>query len=259
MPEAQVSDEVTLYYEEKGDGYPLLLIHGQLSDLTSWRYQVDSFAEHYRVITVDLKGFGKSTKPRKEYRVHSHADDLKELLQLLNISQTHVCGLSMGGMVAEVLVLKYPQLVKGLVLADSAAMIADYAVSDRLSLMADRDMNWFADWGTKKILRLASDEAKNQVREMIRRVDKADYRLAILSTAGFNIANELKKINKPTLIIQGEKDETVPMWHAEQLRSWIPNAKFIIMKGASHMTPVDNPSEFNKLVLDFLAEVDTSS
>ena len=75
----------------------------------------------------------------------------------------------------------------------------------------------------------------------------------------FNIANELKKIDKPTLIIQGEKDETVPMWHAEQLRGWIPNSEFVIMKGASHMTPVDNPAEFNKLVLDFLAQVDTAS
>jgi 3-oxoadipate enol-lactonase len=256
MPEVKISDEVTLYYEEKGDGFPLLLIHGQLSDLTSWRYQINPFSEHYRVLAIDLKGFGKSTKPRKEYPVQSHADDLKTLLDLLKITQTHVCGLSMGGMVAEVLTIKYPQLVKGVVLADSAAMIADYAVSDRLTLMADHDMNWFAEWGTKKILRMASDEAKNHVREMIRRVDKTDYRLAILSTAGFNIANALKTISAPTLIIQGEKDETVPMWHAEQLKSWIPDAKFIVMKGASHMTPVDNPEEFNQLVLDFLAEVD---
>jgi 3-oxoadipate enol-lactonase len=259
MPEVQVSDDVTLNYEEKGEGYPLLLIHGLLCDLTCWRYQVDSLARHYRVIMVDLKGFGKSTKPRKEYRVHSHADDLFKLLQHLKITQTHVCGLSMGGMVAEVLAIKFPQVVKGLVLADSAAMIADYAVSDRLTLISDHDMNWFADWGTKKILRLASDEAKNHVREMIRRVDRNDYRLAIISTAGFNIANELKKIQGPVLIIQGEKDETVPMWHAEQLKSWIPEANFVIMKGASHMTPVDNPAEFNMLVLDFLKEVDTST
>ncbi|MFX0167709.1 MAG: alpha/beta fold hydrolase [Candidatus Hodarchaeota archaeon] len=258
MPEAQISDDVTLYYEEQGEGFPLLLIHGLLSDLTSWRYQFDHFAKHYRVIAVDLKGFGKSTKPRKEYRVHSHADDLIVLLRNLNIAQAHICGLSMGGMVAEVLALKSPQLVKGLVLADSAAMIADYAVSDRLTLISDHDMNWFADWGTKKILRLATDEAKNHVREMIRRVNKTDYRLAIISTAGFNIANELKKIASPTLIIQGEKDETVPMWHAEQLKNWIPNTKFVVMKGASHMTPVDNPEEFNQLVLNFLAEVDAS-
>jgi 3-oxoadipate enol-lactonase len=259
MPEVQVSDDVTLNYEEKGEGYPLLLIHGLLSDLTCWRYQVDSLTRHYRIIMVDLKGFGKSTKPRNEYRVHSHADDLFKLLQHLNITQTHVCGLSMGGMVAEVLAIKFPQVVKGLVLADSAAMIADYAVSDRLTLISDHDMNWFADWGTKKILRLASDEARNHVREMIRRVDRSDYRLAIISTAGFNIANDLKKIQSPVLIIQGEKDETVPMWHAEQLKSWIPQAKFVVMKGASHMTPVDNPAEFNMLVLDFLKKVDAST
>jgi 3-oxoadipate enol-lactonase len=162
----------------------------------------------------------------------------------------------MGGMVAEVLAIKYPQLVKGLVLADSAAMIADYAVTDRLTLISEHDMNWIANWGTKKILRLASDEAKDHVREMIQRVDKTDYRLAIISTAGFNIADDLKKIQSPILLIQGEKDETVPMWHAEQLKNWLPNAKFVVMEGASHMTPVDNPEEFNQLVLEFLAEID---
>jgi 3-oxoadipate enol-lactonase len=258
MPEAQISDDITLYYEEAGQGFPLLLIHGLLSDLTSWRYQIKPFSEKYRVIAVDLKGFGKSTKPENQYRVHSHADDLYKLLQQLNISRTHVCGLSMGGMVAEVLAIKYPQIVRGLILADSAAMISNEAVTDRLTLIGEHDMDWFADWGTKKILRLASDDAKDHVREMIRRVDRDDYRMAIISTAGFNIANDLKAIQAPVLLIQGEKDITVPMWHAKQLRSWIPGARFVVMKKASHMTPVDNPDEFNKLVLKFLADVDAT-
>ncbi len=259
MPEARLNDELTLYFEEYGQGFPLLLIHGLLSDLTSWKYQIEPFSAHYRVIIVDLKGFGKSTKPQYEYRVHSHADDLQALLEHLNISKTHVCGLSMGGMVAEVLAIKYPQLVKGLVLADSAAMISNDAVTERLTLISEHDMNWFGNYGVKKILRLADKEAKAHVREMIRRVDRTDYRLAIISTAGFNIADELKKIKSPILIIQGEKDQTVPMWHAEQLKSWMPSAEFVVMKGASHMTPVDNPEEFNQLVLEFLAKVDTMS
>lgn len=256
LPEVEVSANIRLHYEEAGSGFPLLLIHGLLSDLTSWRYQIPVFSKHYRTIAVDLKGFGKSTKPTTEYRVHSHADDLFNFLQKLKISQTHICGLSMGGMVGEVFAIKYPRFVKGLVLADSAAMIADYAVSDRLSRLASHDMDWIAKWGVTKILRLASPDAVDHVREMIRRVDKTDYRLAILSTAGFNIAKHLLKIQVPTLIIQGEKDETVPMWHANQLKDWIPDNEFVVMKGASHMTPVDNPEEFNKLVLDFLSQVD---
>lgn len=256
MPEVEVSANIRLHYEEAGSGFPLLLIHGLLSDLTSWRYQIPVFSKHYRTIAVDLKGFGKSTKPTAEYRVHSHADDLFNFLQKLKISQTHICGLSMGGMVGEVFTIKYPRFVKGLVLADSAAMIADYAVSDRLSRLASHDMDWIAKWGVTKILRLASPDAVDHIREMIRRVNKTDYRLAILSTAGFNIAKHLSKIQVPTLIIQGEKDETVPMWHANQLKDWIPDNEFVVMKGASHMTPVDNPEEFNKLVLDFLSQVD---
>lgn len=259
VPVIPITDDITLYYEEQGAGFPLLLIHGLLSDLTCWKYQIDDFSKHFRVITVDLKGFGKSTKPKEEYKVHSHATDLYHFLQKLDIQQSHLCGLSMGGMVAEVFTIKYPQYVRGLVLADSAAMIADEAVGDRLSLIASHDMNWVANWGVKKITRLASPEAVNHIREMIRRVKKEDYRLALLSTAGFNIANYLKRIQNPTLIIQGEKDETVPMWHAEQLHNWIPNSTFIVLEGASHMTPVENPDKFNQLVLDFLQTVDTQT
>lgn len=259
MPYIQISDEVRLYYEESGQGFPLVLIHGLLSDLTSWRYQIPEFSKHYRVIAVDLKGHGRSSKPTKEYRVHSHADDLHSLLQQLGIQQAHLCGLSMGGMVAEVFAIRYPDAVRGLVLADSAAMIADSAVSDRLTLVAEHDMKWIANWAVKKILRLATPEARDHVRQMILRVRREDYRLALISTAGFNIAGKLSSIRAPTLVIVGEKDETTPLWHAEQIKSWIPGARLVVMKGASHMTPVENPDEFNRLVLDFLAEVDSAS
>lgn len=256
MPELQVSDEVILYYEEAGQGFPLLLIHGHLTDHSHWRHQIEPFSRKYRVFAVDVKGYGKSTKPTKEYRVYSHADDLYSMLQKLNISQTHICGHSLGGMIAEVFAIKYPDAVRGLILADSAAMIADDAISSRLSLLTDHDMDWWARQGAKRIFRLAPKEEVEYEIGIMRRVDKQDYRLALLSVAGFNIASHLKKIRAPTLIIQGEKDITVPMWHAEQLRTWIPGAQFAIMKGASHMVPLEKPDEFNKLVLDFLAEVD---
>jgi 3-oxoadipate enol-lactonase len=255
----KIDKEVTLYYEEQGKGFPLVLIHGLLSDLATWRYQIDPFSKRYRVITLDLKGHGQSSKPTREYRVASHADDVYHLLQKLHIAQAHLCGLSMGGMVAEVMAIRYPKVVRGLVLADSAAMIADYAVSDRLTLVKKHDMNWFADWGVKKILRLAKPEAKEHVRKMISRVGRDDYRLALISTAGFNIAADLAKITAPTLIIVGEKDDTTPLWHADQLHNWTPGSRLVVMKGASHMTPVENPQEFNKLVLEFLAEVEKSA
>jgi 3-oxoadipate enol-lactonase len=259
MPVLKVDSQVSLYYEEHGKGFPLVLIHGLLSDLATWRYQITPFSKHYRVITLDLKGHGQSFKPTREYRVASHADDVYHLLQKLRIPQAHLCGLSMGGMVAEVVAIRYPKMVRGLVLADSAAMIADDAVSDRLTLIKNHDMKWFADWGIKKITRIATPEAKEHVRKMIARVGHDDYRLAIISTAGFNIAADLAQITAPTLIIVGEKDETTPLWHADQIHNWLPGSRLVVMKDASHMTPVENPQEFNKLVLDFLAEVDKTA
>jgi len=259
VPSIQVDNEVTLYYEEHGKGFPLVLVHGLLSDLATWRYQIEPFSRHYLVITLDLKGHGQSSKPTREYRVASHADDVYHLLQKLRIPEAHLCGLSMGGMVAEVMAIRYPKTVRGLVLADSAAMISEDAVNDRLTLIKKHGMNWFADWGIKKITRIATPEAKEHVKKMIARVGHDDYRLAIISTAGFNIAPDLAKITAPTLIIVGEKDDTTPLWHADQIHGWLPGSRLVVMKGASHMTPVENPQEFNKLVLDFLAEVDKSA
>jgi len=106
-----------LFYETHGDGDPLLLIMGLAADSTAWLFQVPEFAGHYRTIVFDNRGVGRSSKPAGPYTIHEMADDAAGLLDVLHVPRAHVVGVSMGGMIAQELVLRHPERVHGLVLA----------------------------------------------------------------------------------------------------------------------------------------------
>src|SRR5262245_28600046 len=113
MSLAKVGD-VDLYYEEHGRGFPCLLIMGLAADSTAWMLQVPDFAERYRTIVFDNRGVGRSAKPAGPYTIHEMADDAVGLLDALDIRRAHVVGVSMGGMIAQELVLRNPQRVQSL-------------------------------------------------------------------------------------------------------------------------------------------------
>src|SRR4051794_21272817 len=115
MSTAQVGD-IELYYEEQGSGDPLLLIMGLATDCAAWLFQVPDFARQYRTISFDNRGVGRSAKPPGQYTIHRMADDAAGLLDVLGIARAHVVGVSMGGMIAQELVLRHPEKVRGLVL-----------------------------------------------------------------------------------------------------------------------------------------------
>ncbi|MCK4963645.1 MAG: alpha/beta fold hydrolase, partial [Dehalococcoidia bacterium] len=120
MPTTKVGD-INMYYEVHGEGEPLLLIMGLGSDLTSWIFQIPEFSKKYQVIAFDNRGVGRTDAPDVPYSTAMMADDTTGLLDALGIEKAHVLGLSMGGFIAQELAVKYPQRVKSLVLAATAA------------------------------------------------------------------------------------------------------------------------------------------
>ena len=115
MPKLAVQD-IDLYYEISGQGQPLLFIHGLGSSTRDWERQATFFSRHYQVITFDLRGHGKSDKPPGPYSVELFTADTAGLIESLGIGQTHVVGLSMGGMIAFQLALKASELVSSMVI-----------------------------------------------------------------------------------------------------------------------------------------------
>lgn len=253
MPFVEV-DGVSIAYEEAGSGEPVIFIHGLWVDRRCWLHQKKHFSRSFRVLLYDLRGHGESSKPSKQYSVWTHGEDLYRLMQRLGITKASLVGHSMGGMVACVVAVKHPEVVRRLVLADTMCNVIPEAVAERVAWVKKMSMEEIGLLIARRGIKIAGEEAISLVVDMVKEQTPEVYVRNALATSGFNICGELKKMEKPTLIIVGEKDEATPIWMAETLHGLIPNSELYVVKGAGHITCLDKPEEFNKVVMDFLSE-----
>jgi len=269
---------IDLYYEEHGSGDPLLLIMGLAADSTAWMFQVPDFARRYRTIVFDNRGVGRSAKPPGPYTIHEMADDAAGLLDALAIPRAHVVGVSMGGMIAQELVLRHPQRVRGLVLGctfpepDAATerqrqfSIEQFGGSvtaageTRIDVSALDPMMFF-----QHLLPLVFNQSYIE-RELPKLVQvfsgvlQYGFNLeAILgqvaAVMGHKTTDRLHRIGAPTLVITGDADLLVSPANSELLARHIPGARLVKVPGGSHGFNFETPEVFNREVLEFLADV----
>ena len=229
-----------LYYEVAGCGHPLVLVHGFTLDTRMWNDQFAVFAEHYRVVRYDMRGFGKSTVPVN--MKYDHADDLAGLLDYLGIPRAHLVGLSLGGKVGVRFVLAYPQRVSAFVAVDSA--LDGYAYSDSfrtsfLALFSNGETHGVAratkDWMQHPLFApaLANPVAGPRLRDIVSDYSgwhwlHLDHVLAHPKPAAIG---RLAAIETPTLVVIGELD--LPDFHrvADMISSQVAQGKKIVMDG----------------------------
>lgn len=249
-----------LYYEVAGSGPPLVLVHGLGVDLRMWDDQFTTLAQHFRVVRYDARGFGRSALPTAE--PYSHADDLKGLLEHLGIARTALAGLSFGGRVATHFTLTYPEMVQRLILVDSGMNGYQYsaewnalwtAIREEAATKGPQAGN--ALWLGHPLLAPAREQTAvaSRLAQMI-----AEY-------SGWHWVNtdpvrwgevsdrqRLDEIRVPTLIIIGERD--LPDFHAIAafLQQHIPHARTAMLERVGHMTNMEAPEQFNRLVEAFL-------
>jgi len=251
-----------LYYEVAGSGHPLVLIHGFTLDTRMWDAQFEMFAQYYRVIRYDVRGFGKSALPASES--YAHTDDVKALLEHLGISHAYVLGLSMGGEIAINFALTYPETTRALVPVDSAlggfqwqefgaSLESVWSKAKESGVQAAKevwlDLDLFAP-------ALEKPDVASRLVQIV-----SDY-------SGWHFVNEdpgraldppaiqrLDKVSAPTLIIVGERD--LPDFHtiADTLQKGIPNARKVVLPRVGHISNMEDPDKFNEVVLSFLADV----
>jgi len=271
-------DTIELYYEEHGSGYPLLLIMGLAADSMAWLFQVPEFSKHYRTIVFDNRGVGRSSKPPGPYTISQMADDTAGLLDVLGIAQTHVVGVSMGGMIAQELVLRHPRLVRGLVLActypEPDADIErqrQFSVQElggkvsaggdiQIDLKAFDPMAFF-----QQLLPLAFNQEfieKELPKIMPLFAGALQYGFSMEAILGqvaavmsHKATDRLHQIGAPTLVITGDADRLVPPANSEILAKHIPGARLVKIPGGSHGFNFETPDIFNREVLSFLASV----
>jgi pimeloyl-ACP methyl ester carboxylesterase len=280
MPTTTVRD-IELYYEEHGSGFPLLCIMGFATDSTGWLLQVPEFAKHYRTIVFDNRGVGRSSKPGGAYAMHDMADDAVALLDHLGIARAHVLGLSMGGMIAQELVLRHPARARGLVLAATFPE-PDAATEEHRTVLFTQMGGTITDAGEMKIDFTALDPLTffqhilplvftpsfiqtelPRLMPMFAGALQWGFSIeAILgqmqAILGHRTTDRLHGITAPTLVLTGDADRLISPANSDVLAQSIPGAKLVRMPGGSHGFNVEMPDAFNRSVLDFLAAVPTA-
>ncbi|MCB9418531.1 MAG: alpha/beta fold hydrolase [Ardenticatenaceae bacterium] len=260
MPTIRMKD-VTLYYVEMGQGEPLLLLHGLGSSTEDWPMQMEVFAQQYRVIAVDMRGHGRSTKPPGPYSIPMFAADMVALLQVLQIPSAHILGISLGGMIAFQLAVSYPQMVKSLIIVNSVPAMVVRGFGDRwqlwqrLAIVELMGMRRMGEYLAPRLFPKSEQaEMRQEIIERWAKNDKTAYLAATRSFVGWDVTDHLAGINCPTLVISAEEDYW-PLAEKEAYTALIPKVRLLVVEDSRHATPIDQPEVFNTAVLDFLSSV----
>lgn len=222
---------VRLYYEEYGKGEPLLLLHGNSQSIMAFTYQIPELSRHYRVISVDTRGQGNSTEDGKTYSYDLFAEDMKLLLDHLGLDSVHIVGWSDGGNTGLIMAMKYPQKVKRLITMGANIFIDNTVVKEGVMEGINRQI--------KRVGADTTYKARNSIRL-----------LTMLLTEPRHRFEELKKIHCPVLVVAGEND-LIQAGHTKGIAANIPRSTLLIAPKESHYFPVNNPKEFNRIVLDY--------
>lgn len=246
----------------EGSGEPLIFVHAFPLSSVMWDEQVKFFRDKYRVITYDVRGLGDSYSAENEiYTMESYADDLISIIKEMNLEKVNACGLSMGGYILLQAYHKEPGLFSKLILADTKASGDDNEGLKGRAAMINKLQNEGSDFLLKDFLpKLISEEGfKNEVlvnrlKEIISKNEAAGIAKAVAAIAiRLNHTENLSAITIPTLIIIGEHDKLTPIEHSQKMKSAIPNSKLEVLKNSGHISNIENPGVFNKVLNDFLS------
>lgn len=226
--------DISLYYQEKGSGQPIFLLHGNGEDGTYFIHQVKFFSHKYRIITVDTRGHGKSPRGTAPFTMMQFAEDLNQLMSELNIPKAIILGFSDGANIAMIFALKYPRKVKALILNGG-------------NLDARGIKRWIQipieiEYKIAKIFASKSEKARHKMELLWLMIYEPDLK-----------PDELHSIHIPTLVIAGTRD-MIKKKHTESIAENIPNAKLSIIKG-NHFIANKKALRFNEEVENFLLTI----
>jgi pimeloyl-ACP methyl ester carboxylesterase len=249
-----------IYWDEQGQGQPVLLIMGLGWSSNMWHRTRPVLAAGYRTIAFDNRGAGRSDVSPGPYSIALLASDAAAVLDAAGVERAHVLGASMGGMIAQEFALQYPDRLRSLILACTAAggPRAVQADPEAIQLLFRRDPN--PEDRAKAAVPFIYDSATPR--------ERIDQDLAVLSEwyphpegyaaqlqaiMGWEADSRLSKITAPTLVIQGENDRLVPAANGCLIAERIPGARLVMLPNASHIFMTDQPAATHQALLEFLS------
>src|SRR5687768_12356949 len=246
-----------LYYETRGRGPAVVLIHGGLVDSRLWDEQMRPLSKRLRVVRYDLRGFGRSAAASGPF---SHLEDLRALLDFLKIERASLVGLSLGGIIAADFALEHPARVARLVLV-GPGLRGDKQPPPRDAAAALEAMRHgaeaFADANMTRELYAAvrpGADAHARLRRMLLDNYKALPTFQLAQFPDRPTVERLSDIKAPTLVVVGARDGRNLLNIADTLAAAVPGARKVTIEGSSHHPPVERPEETNRALLDFLTK-----
>jgi 3-oxoadipate enol-lactonase len=265
----------TLYYEVAGEGHPLVLNHGGLVDNHLWDSQFDEFAQHFKVVRYDIRGFGDSGMLKNGMETYSMERDLYALLQFLGIEKTYMLGLSMGGALAIDFTLQYPEVVDALITVGAGRSGFEQGEPDEEFKAKDAALDEaFKSGDIARAVEISlqiwtdgpyrtPDQVDPQVRERVRAMtthnfERGDDEEVQAQEMEPPATSRLSEIHAPALIIVGDKDVELILTIANMLEKGIAGAKKVVILGTAHHLNMEKPEEFNQVVIKFLEQLGKS-
>ena len=264
MPIARLN-RIDLYYESHGFGDPILCIPGLGSDANTWTPFVNDFGKEYRIIIVENRGAGRSSKPKDGYSTEQMAKDAVEVMSQLGIGRAHILGKSMGGMIAQIIGARYPEKVRSLVLASTLMKHDEYGesllrkgreIAEKEGLYAVYREGFFlshskefCETNQSRLKEVEAFLAQNDSDELIR-----GYLWQSKACEGHDSRALAPQIKAPALIIVGKDDSITTPQHSEELAAAIPRGELVILPHGKHGFWREYPGEINAIVRNFLSK-----
>ena len=238
---ASVND-VELYYEIHGEGAALVLLHGGLGHSGHWKNQLPVLSEHYKVITVDSRGHGRSTMTEQQISYELMASDIVALMDYLEIKRARILGWSDGGNIGLCLAINHPErLIKVIASGanyDPSGVRSDVGENQKFVSYIGKAM---ADYQTLSPDPTKWDAFFGNISQMW------------ASEPNFTV-EQLSSIATPVLLLDGESDEAIYNEHTREMAGLIPTAKLTFVTGTGHFGMWEKPDEINAAILEFLAQ-----
>ena len=263
MPFIHATDGTRIHYEVTGKSgaTPVLMIQGLGASKNAWNLQRIAMATRFRIISFDNRGAGRSDKPTEPFTLEQMADDALAVLDAAGIETAHVVGASMGGVISQIVAVKYPHRVRSLTLVCTACRNHPW----RQELL----QSWAKTAEEKGMIEVGKEAAQwvmspRSFRRLVPAftwmgplaalrprhsfVSQID---AILNTRE-DLVDQLSTITAPTMVIVGNQDILTPRGDSEEIAERIPNAELVVISGAAHGLMMEHSSTFNKILIEFL-------
>ena len=225
--------DIRVRYVEAGEGFPLVLLHGNGEDHTYFKHQLGPFSQRYRVIAPDTRGHGQTARGKAPFTLEQFAQDLRDFLDEKGVERCHLLGFSDGGNIALLFALRWPERVEKLILNGANLRPSGVKLTTQLPIVLG--------WASCRVLGRFEAKARRN-----------GELLDLMVTQPHIRPEELGKLTMPTLVVAGERD-MIRTSHTKIIAGAIPNSRLAILPG-DHFVARRNWQAFNPLVLDFLED-----